>query len=163
MTPGNQVLSQEEIDSLVSSQALETEGPVKTFKLPPPDDSADEVQQAQETGDGAIAFVKSRLAELTDRLHVLETSRRESDQREASSLQINDTLAQMQQSIRMLLEQVHGLAKSVKEIESNLEATPGYHAHKTFTCASCHSTGLTAIRARCTQCGKEFWWGWYPE
>lgn len=32
-----------------------------------------------------------------------------------------------------------------------------------FLCNSCQSQGLVAFSAKCTKCGKQTWWGWWPK
>jgi len=34
---------------------------------------------------------------------------------------------------------------------------------KMFHCDSCNSQGMVALYTKCTNCGKENWWGWWPK
>jgi|GEM_PF-560422 len=62
-----------------------------------------------------------------------------------------------------------GTAKSDKAVENQMkevtrcvQKTLGYNISKTFKCRSCSGIGMVAIRVKCTKCGKESWWGWWP-
>lgn len=50
----------------------------------------------------------------------------------------------------------------LKEITRCVQKTLGYNISKTFKCRSCAGIGMVAIRVKCTKCGKESWWGWWP-
>jgi hypothetical protein len=50
----------------------------------------------------------------------------------------------------------------MKEITRCVQKTLGYNISKTFKCRSCAGIGMVAIRVKCTKCGKESWWGWWP-
>ena len=163
MSPGNQVLSQAEIDALLSGQAQEPDSPAKTFKVTPAASIPEATTGPQPHAGEELLSLKNTIAELTFRLNILESAAREATPADVISSKTDSVISQLQQSLRTLLEQVQVVSRKVKEMETNLAATPGYQAHKIFTCGSCHSTGLTAIRAKCTQCGKEFWWGLQPE
>jgi len=50
----------------------------------------------------------------------------------------------------------------MKEITRCVQKTLGYNISKTFKCRACAGIGMVAIRVKCTKCGKESWWGWWP-
>lgn len=50
----------------------------------------------------------------------------------------------------------------IKEVTRCVQKTLGYNISKTFKCRSCAGIGTVAIRVKCTKCGKESWWGWWP-
>jgi hypothetical protein len=39
----------------------------------------------------------------------------------------------------------------------------GTTMNQMFLCDSCNSQGLVAFSAKCTKCGKQTWWGWWPK
>ena len=61
------------------------------------------------------------------------------------------------------MHQITNIARQIEVINEGLRTTPGYNLGKTFTCASCNSNGAIAIKVRCTSCGKENWWGYWPK
>ena len=48
------------------------------------------------------------------------------------------------------------------DIENRLDGTPDLGLKNHFEC-ECGASGLVALRIRCTKCGRETWWGWFPE
>ena len=65
--------------------------------------------------------------------------------------------------VRKIKEQLTKLSTRVDAMSTNLQDTPSYGLHKSFTCKYCGSEGHVALVVRCTQCGKERWQGWWPE
>ncbi len=54
------------------------------------------------------------------------------------------------------------LEEQLENMSMKLEATPGYNAANLFTCSSCGTSGKIASPIKCTHCGQEGWWGWWP-
>ncbi len=69
---------------------------------------------------------------------------------------------QMSQRLDGVTRQLKKMQGQVGAISQNLEATPDYAARKDFTCSSCDSHGFLAVPLKCTGCGREGWWGWWP-
>ncbi len=70
---------------------------------------------------------------------------------------------------RQMSQRLDGITRHLKKmdgqvgtISKSLEATPDYAARKDFTCSSCGSHGFLAVPMKCTGCGSEGWWGWWP-
>lgn len=49
------------------------------------------------------------------------------------------------------------------DIADNLADDPLYGARHQITCMGCGSEGRIATAIKCTECGKETWWGWFPK
>jgi ribosomal protein L37E len=60
-------------------------------------------------------------------------------------------------------QKVKELSKEIKKIIIGLKGTPGYGVKYTFNCEQCGDKGHVAVKYRCTNCGKERWYGWWPE
>jgi hypothetical protein len=62
---------------------------------------------------------------------------------------------------------IDGLAADVahlaQQVEYLLQRPWAYRLRETFTCRSCAATQYVAERIKCTQCGEETWWGWFPK
>ncbi len=141
MQEDDKVLSQSEIDAMLSGEAAPASAvaepppaPAPAAEAPPP------VEQAVETlpaspGPGAPPSGFSPGG--------------------------GDT-GQLQQQVQQLTAQLQDLAGKVDGIISGLQATVGFNAQGTFTCNSCSAHGLVAARLTCTSCGTEDWWGWFP-
>ncbi len=72
-------------------------------------------------------------------------------------------------AVRQMSQRLDGITRHLKKmdgrvdtISKSLEATPDYAARKNFTCSSCGSHGFLAVPLKCTGCGREGWWGWWP-
>ena len=48
------------------------------------------------------------------------------------------------------------------DMENQLDGTPTLGLKHRFKC-DCGASGLVAMRIRCTQCGRETRWGWFPK
>jgi hypothetical protein len=55
------------------------------------------------------------------------------------------------------------LNEEFQKIGINLRGTPGYGIRHNFTCEKCHDHGHVAEMFRCTKCGHERWYGWWPD
>ena len=53
--------------------------------------------------------------------------------------------------------------EQLSRMTKNLKGTPGYGAREHFVCSTCGAHGNLAVPMKCTRCGTEGWWGWYPE
>jgi len=60
-------------------------------------------------------------------------------------------------------QRVQKLNDELKKIPVNLKGTPGYGIKHTFDCEKCSDHGHVAVMFRCTNCGHERWYGWWPE
>ena len=81
----------------------------------------------------------------------------ESDLTEAKS-----AIRLMHQEMQTMAGQAQLISSKVEGILSNLKATLGYRAQSRYVCASCQAKGEVAARVKCTHCGQENWWGWWP-
>jgi len=50
---------------------------------------------------------------------------------------------------------------SVEDLESYLDGIPALGLRHRFKC-DCGASGFVAVRIECTKCGRETWWGWFP-
>ena len=85
------------------------------------------------------------------------------DRLEAALADSNKNMMQMHQEFQTLVTQVQLMGSRMEGVLGNLKSTLGYRAQKTFTCASCETDGNVAAKVQCTKCGKENWWGWWPQ
>ncbi|HSW58085.1 MAG TPA: hypothetical protein VLH15_06760 [Dehalococcoidales bacterium] len=60
-------------------------------------------------------------------------------------------------------QMVQQLAEEMKKIVNNLKGTPGYGVRHKFSCERCDDHGHVAVQFRCTKCGHERWYGWWPD
>lgn len=74
----------------------------------------------------------------------------------------NSAVRLIHEEMQRMTGQVQLVGNRVEGILSNLKATLGYRAHNIYVCGSCHSKGEVSARVKCTHCGQENWWGWWP-
>ena len=55
------------------------------------------------------------------------------------------------------------LEDRINDVEDQTFDTPLWGARHRITCTGCGSKGWIAIRIKCTKCGRESNWGWWPE
>jgi hypothetical protein len=68
--------------------------------------------------------------------------------------------------IRILRATVTDLQKRLAKMEiamAEAQQNRGPNINKMFHCDSCESHGLVAFSSKCTKCGKQTWWGWWPQ
>ena len=110
---------------------------------------------ALETMRQTIADVTQRTVELAAHLHQLEQKQNETADSGAAILQLEEKLEAAARHLR----EMDG---RVTTVSRKLQDTPSYGVRGDFTCESCGAHGLAAIPLKCTSCGRERWWGWWP-
>lgn len=144
MPDTDQVLTQEEIDAMLSGAAPAPAPPVATAQAVPPGPAPPEPLAAAQT-PSPVSPQPPGPAAGPERLDRVEQS-----------------IAGVDSTVRQLQQYVQELSAQLQLVSQNLEATIGKAAHETFTCSSCQTIGQVATRLTCTSCGTENWWGWYP-
>jgi len=115
-----------------------------------------------EVNNDVINGLNSKIAELTRQLGNMGAAlkRMELLEKKVSELEVkankNGGAANNDQKIQQLTDEM-------KKIITNLKGTPGYGVRSTFTCEKCDDHGHVAVQFRCTKCGHERWYGWWPE
>jgi hypothetical protein len=66
------------------------------------------------------------------------------------------------QQLESRLDALEALGAELEDIESRLNGTPALGLKQQFKC-NCGASGLVAISIKCTQCGRETYWGWWPK
>jgi hypothetical protein len=108
----------------------------------------------QAHGNAQVEHLQATVAELTQRLAKAESKlvQLEMDKHERGTAAVG---AATQADIARLNTRLEGISRK-------LAATPGYNAGNLFKCSSCGASGQLAIPIKCTHCGEEGWWGWWP-
>jgi hypothetical protein len=77
---------------------------------------------------------------------------------------VDQRLASLEGEIDKLtgrMETLEAASVALKNIEVRLEGTPALGLRHRFKC-DCGASGFVAVRIECTKCGRETWWGWFP-
>ncbi len=83
--------------------------------------------------------------------------------------QLEQELAKVDATVKNLAGQVQGSLKQMQKVVNQLNKTTkglkdtwGYDLHKNFECEKCGSEGYVLGLVKCSDCGDEDWWGWWP-
>jgi hypothetical protein len=81
---------------------------------------------------------------------------------------IPERLSSMESSLKALEQRIGKLEAASTEVVSPddlyalLDGTPALGLRRCFKC-DCGASGFVAVRIKCTKCGRETWWGWFPK
>lgn len=152
MTEGdeNRVLSQEDIDALVSAAASGGPEPQPAAPAPPPPSPSGTPQASPPPAPAGD------LAEIVRRLERLEEAL-------SGPGGAGSNLRRLQAYIDTFGRDLQALNQRLDALTRHLAATLGYRLRESFRCRSCGAQGQVAARVKCTYCDKEIWWGWWPK
>ena len=153
MDADNRVIIQSDTESAVSARR-QVEGPVAAYR---PAGGATVIIPA------GTDYPQAIVPKVEERLAAAEAALEKMGQLEGAVSEAYGAIGQLRQVLQAVAAQVQALCGTVDSISKNLQATPVYGLRHSFTCRSCRSTGVVTVRIRCTRCGQESWWGWYPQ
>ena len=163
-------VSQSTTDSVAPSETSEpSASQVITDTVPPQDvetslPGADEVQPSISVpSDEFLQMTQAVVADIAQRVAKLETSFSRLSQKERETADVGILAQQLSQRLETLAKELQKVKSQLTGVLRGLDGTPGYNIRHDFTCRSCGSSGLAAIPMRCTNCGREGWWGWFPK
>lgn len=170
------VMSQADIDAMVAvapereaapeepvpAAAKVEPAPTAKAKTAPATSTSREVQQAP----AALAedeSVQSMVADLAQRVAKIEAAMGRLEELQKTVRDANTILRKQPQDFQAVIDELQEVSDQVEEISEKLRNTPVYDMREIFQCNVCDSHGLCAIRVKCTECGRENWWGWWPK
>jgi len=155
-TPGGTVEQVRRPDDAMGGEG--TSAPGYASQPPSPSHGLGPAPVAPAEGAEIMASLGEAVSELSERVSRMEAAlgRLEKQGETRSNGQSSD------REMRKLASQVKRVAGEVQAIRGGLQCTLGYDIGRTFTCGSCKSSSFVALYARCTACGREGWWGWWP-
>ncbi|MBT4511418.1 MAG: hypothetical protein HOC20_04305 [Chloroflexi bacterium] len=77
----------------------------------------------------------------------------------AKANELIETLSSQLQSVQNKLQQA---AKEIALTKDGLNGTWGHDIQRNFECQSCGERGYVLGLVKCSECGDEDWWGWWP-
>ena len=102
------------------------------------------------------------LSRMSERLETLGAAMERIAQLERGLTETNSVVRLMHKDMQTMAGQLQLVSSRVEGVLSNLKATLGYRAQNTYVCASCQTKGKVAACVKCTHCGQENLWGWWP-
>ena len=176
------VLSQTEIDALLSSKPADetppppeepeesaeegkASSPKSRTPMPPPDAEKriSAIRLPAQPSDSQPDSLQGLLPELMQRLEQVEAATKGFGSLEKGIADLTSTVQTLLQNYQTLTQHLQSQSTHVQGIADNSKATPGYGLRKSFKCNRCASQGTVASRVKCTSCGNENWWGWFPK
>lgn len=165
----DQILSQEEIDAMLSGGAGGTKSAPASEEpaaAPPPIvkqvPASPQPATPQPAATGPDPGTQMMLDKLAEKLEDFGAALERINQLEKAIAETNSAIRQMRAEFQNFGGQTQLINSKVDGILANLKTTLGYRAQKTFTCNSCRTKGQVAAKVKCTVCGQENWWGWWP-
>lgn len=79
---------------------------------------------------------------------------------EEKTEQLTRTLSQSPNNMQPLNKQISEIQIQLKEVTQNLSKK--HELKDEFQCAHCKSKSTVAFYTKCTSCGNEKWFGWWP-
>lgn len=113
--------------------------------------------------DDAFKTLQATVVDLAQRIARVETSISRLGQQEREVPDVSVTVQRLSQRLEAVIKELHKVNSQVGGVTRGLQGTAGYGIRSSFTCESCGSQGFVAIPMRCTNCGSEGWWGWWPK
>ncbi len=185
---GDKLLSQSDIDSLVSGLLVQVSAsprakaepaagvvshkvsqPSREVSASPPvrqASSPDATPKGQprvaDTPPQSDSSPGTNVADLVERLSRVETTVKRLEQLEKGGASAGAGQVSLQK-VQAMAKRVLELSEEVKSISAKLRCTLAYDVYHSFKCDSCSSQGLVATVLRCTKCGHESWRGWWPK
>ena len=106
-----------------------------------------------------VKIPKGTIAPTSSKL--LSPQGKDMDTCEQKLMTLDNSLQQVQNRVG-LLEKALLEKASLEDIEARLSGSIGLNIKQRFTC-NCGASGFVAMHIQCTKCGRETWWGWFPE
>ncbi len=113
--------------------------------------------------DDVLQTIQATLDELARRMTKIETNISRLSQKEGSVADVSLPVQRLSQRLDAMVKDLQKVDSQVGGVLRGVEGTPGYGIRNDFTCESCSSHGFIALPMRCTKCGEEGWWGWWPK
>lgn len=66
------------------------------------------------------------------------------------------------QQLESRVEALEAMKAELEDVETRINGTPALGLKHRFECG-CGASGFVALHIQCTKCGRETWWGWFPD
>ncbi len=188
MSDGGSVLPQAEIDALfkqatgksIASPSVgeaSTSGEAPRPPTSPAEPSTKPPQEAEPAlpnsipvqtaapapSDDVLETIQATLDDLAQRMTRAETNISRLSQQGGGAPDVSASVQRLSQRLETVVKNLQKVNSQVDGVSKGLEGTPGYNIRNDFACKSCGSHGFIALPMRCTKCGEEGWWGWWPK
>ena len=133
----------------------------KEVQAPPVPRTAREATPS--TAPRELESLRTTVADLMRRVQKIEAALSILEQVEKTMAEAKALAQQTPLASQDMANQLQTMSNQLEDISAKLLNTPSYDIGGMFQCKSCNSEGFVAIRVKCTDCGEERWWGWWPQ
>ena len=168
------VLSQADVDALVAlvpeaprteptatATAVSEDKPLQSATSEPVRTSAtDHEPPSSSCSSTEVIALQKTLADLTRQVSKLANTVQRLDFLEEKTGELAKMIQQSPYSIRFSEKQIAAIDDKVEELSHNLKKR--HELRENFQCEHCDSKGTVAFFTKCTSCGQERWFGWWP-
>jgi rubrerythrin len=146
-------------------EVIPVKEPEKVQQAPAPQVSAPSSasQPDNETLNKVLNKLMDTMETLTKRIEVIETNIEKISNDKSDTSDYSDTIRQLSNKVQNDSTIIKNINNQMTSLKKKLKGTPGFNARDQFTCTKCGSHGYLAVPMKCSSCGTEGWWGWYPE
>ena len=74
----------------------------------------------------------------------------------------NDLIETLSGQLQNLQNKLQNATEEISRARNKLNGTWGYDIQNSFECQSCGARGHVVGLVKCSECGDEDWWGWWP-
>ena len=110
-----------------------------------------------------LEIMRQTMIALTEQTAKLEAHLHQLEQKQNTTAEFGTAILQLEEKLDTVTRHFREIDGRVTTVLTKLGDTPSYGVRSDFTCESCGSQGFAAIPLRCTSCGKEGLWGWWPD
>ncbi|NQT71316.1 MAG: hypothetical protein HQ553_00930 [Chloroflexi bacterium] len=75
---------------------------------------------------------------------------------------MNASITELSAQLQTALNEMKETARKINDAMQGTKGTWGYDIHRTYECQHCGSKGNVVGLVKCSECGDEDWWGWWP-
>ena len=158
----NKVLSQSEIDALLLPTPMDQEIPAEEPKIVTISPNMRGDRDSPMADNSALDSIQTTVTQLAERLDNMDTTLAGLAIPDKSVDAVKTVVHAMQQDFQAVMQRLETLTGQVESILHGLQGTLGHDMRSAFKCRSCDSEESVAARIKCTSCGTENWWGWWP-
>lgn len=118
--------------------------------------------QAEEAQRG-VDVIENAVTKLSERMEKLDIAITRLGQQDDSREDVHTLIRMLSDDLRSVTERLDEMEKQISIMARKSSDTMGYAMRGKFHCKSCGAHGYVVSTIRCSRCGDESWWGWWPE
>jgi uncharacterized coiled-coil protein SlyX len=122
--------------------------------------SIHEIPSANTGHSSEIIALQKTVADLTRQVSKLANTAQRIDLLEERTSQLAQLIQHQAHNVPPAEEQIAEIQAQLRDLSRHLNERP--ELREVFECRHCKSKGTVAFLTKCTACGRERWFGWWP-